>query len=261
MSDIDDLLKTETGDRPFTETDPLELDVEQDVAIEGGYVDEAYVQRLREANRAELRAGEEVLEEVFDSLTGEQKRAVLNSLGGDIRGKHASNHPLYIDEKAVPKELHLHWVGPLGVKNLGWRGYTPVVKSKETLSWVPNCRVFGHGRFIRHATMVLCAEPKREYLLRLAQEAQAMAVTPAEIDERVRSALSAVYRKLGISYENAKRLDQANRSGVITRRGPDPDSPEGHDLVNADNLPQPAGSDVGVGVDRAGTRRRVRGRA
>ncbi|MCP4573391.1 MAG: hypothetical protein GY838_13630 [bacterium] len=224
-------------------------------------LDETAVEKIREDGLEGLAPGEEVIESIFHKLSPDQKAAALTSLNLASTTNHNYRDPMFIDPKTAPPEIHLHWLGPGVVEGFGTRGYAPVRRTPETLKWVPNCPAFGTKPYITHGRMVLGWITQREYLIRISQEFQSMSAHQTKMDDMTRSAVENVHRKLGVSTEEARRLDQGSATGVTLTRGGDPGSPARRDVVDADQaaaaLRGPA-TEVETSADRGGTKRRVK---
>jgi hypothetical protein len=208
-------LSDEEVERRAKAIDPDAVDIMDDVALK------ALEMREQDSTEAEVR-----IAALFEGLTPKQKHKVLSSYNLARKSRVGRTSPRWVDWKAVPGHLHLHWISERLEKEQGWgnRGYRPVMRSKRTQKWVPNVTHYGTNPVIRSATYWLGVKTKREWLADQAQHLQTVEVNPEEQTTGV-SAFGAVSGELGLAPADAARLDQGS-SGLVITRGPGPEPTE-----------------------------------
>lgn len=187
-------------------------------------VDEVVIAAIGEKRRKDLglKEGEKTAGEMFTHLSPDQKAAVLATYEVTALKGVSISHPLYIDRKAVPDTIVLHWLSPRVTNGLGTRGFRRVLNTPETQKWAPNARQFASQKFITHGTYVLCMIDADTMLERRAKAFQLTNDILEQDDERFRSALLSASGMAGLSKHDAERLDRTGR-GVHVTRGADPE--------------------------------------
>lgn len=160
---------------------------------------------------------------MFDKLSPKAKEIFLTTFESDPLENTLQNDILFIDKKAVPEKLHLHWVSSWIAGEIGWRGLLKVPNNAETRKWAPRLRPHPSQPFMQAGRMFLCFRSKREWLIdRLAELKEAQATREDALKEFA-PALRSRYAELGISKTEAEALEK-ELGGVLRNRGPEPTS-------------------------------------
>lgn len=182
---------------------------------------------------------------VWRDLKPEQRAALLSSEALGRAGRAAGPRSArWINEKAVPANLHLRWMSLQVVQDgAGWRGYKPVLRNDQTQQWVPNCRQYGAHKTYMVGRSVLCAIPMREYLARVAAEFQSANVDQFdELNDDFVGAIKVLSKRMGLTKAQAARLERQGFNGFTMVKGPDPGGKA--DVVDADEVEEQIASRV-----------------
>lgn len=184
---------------------------------------------------------------IWDSLTEDERLALLNS---DDLGRKVvifPRSPRYIDPKAVPPHLHLRWIA-VG-NRMGQWGYRPVLRKPETMEWVPNMARHGKSKVFMDRGAVLCAIPTKEWLARVRAEHHATNVEAFEsYSKPYQAAIGKLTKAFGLTAAQAEKLSRDGNPGFKLSKGPDPAGKR--DMVSADEIEEQQ--------ERASTTTRVR---
>lgn len=227
-------------EREITEMIPNELPEGRDPSRDE-FIDEVSAEVL--AKEAENAVGEEAgaydYVGAWDSLSAEERETLLNSGALGRYQNIGPRSPRHISKDKAPKHLHLRWMSLAG--RIGHYGYRPVLRKPETMEWVPNMPRHGKAKVFVDRGAMLCAIPMKEWLKRVRAEHAATNVTAFQRNTQpYQDAMSKLAKSLGLSPEQAARLDREGITGFTMTRKPDPHG--GRDMVR--------GGEEGEGPDR-----------
>lgn len=191
------------------------------------YGDERVVAALEQKKREErgLREDQRTPGQMLRDMTPEQRHAVFQTYQVEGGVNYGSQDPQWINLKAVPSSIHLHWLEEGMVANAGMRGYRKVKLTPETQKWVPNAIQIGSGEFIHFGKYFLGWKDADVYL---EEEIRRYRLTNRILeteDETFRSMLQQV---------PGLRIPRGEGTGIVATRGPDPGSPSSADTVEVE---------------------------
>lgn len=245
MAGLADALGIEPESSPFAATDTLPADPEELVgATESAAMEEMVHPPGSDSSEVVGFAGLDVAAElektlsteskddklaIYDNMSPKAKEIFLATYQPDPLKNILQNDPMFIDKKAVPDRIILHWISRWVASEIGWRGFLPVPNDARSAKWAPNAKVHPSQRFVMLGRMVLTWRDKSDHIGERLRELKETNAAREDVLKQFAPALRSRHADLGITKEEAETLE-ALQGGLLRTRGPDPQASPTPDL-------------------------------